>query len=107
MSPALYAFPNYALGVSRGVFLTSLKSLPEIHDEFTQTQLRPGAPEINYLRGFELPRCLMIHSACNFFGASTSRADALYILRGSPASPWSRRCGALWSRSASLADFAR
>jgi hypothetical protein len=42
--PALYAFPNYALGVSCGVFSTSLKSRPEIYDEFSQTQCRPGAP---------------------------------------------------------------
>jgi hypothetical protein len=44
MCPALYPFPNYALGVSCGVFSTSLKSRPEIYDEFSQTQCRPGAP---------------------------------------------------------------
>jgi hypothetical protein len=45
MRPALYPFPNYALGVSRGVFSTSLKSHPEIYDEFSQIQCRPGAPD--------------------------------------------------------------
>lgn len=46
MCPELYAFPNYALGVSRWVFSNSLKSHPEIHDEISQTQCRPGAPAL-------------------------------------------------------------
>jgi len=47
--------------VSCGVFSISLKLRPEIYDEFSQTKYRPRAPEIIYLRGFELPRCLTIH----------------------------------------------
>lgn len=30
MCPELYAFPNYALGLSRGLFSTSLKSHPDL-----------------------------------------------------------------------------
>jgi hypothetical protein len=66
-----------------------------------------GRHGIKHLRGFELPRCLMIHAACNFFWASALRANALYIFHGSPASPWSRRSGELWALSALLADFPR
>jgi len=44
MCPALYPFPNYALGVSCGVFSTSLKLRPENHDDLLQTKCRPGAP---------------------------------------------------------------
>ncbi len=46
MCPALHPLPNFARGVSCGVFSTSLKSRTENHDDLSQTQCRPGTESL-------------------------------------------------------------